>query len=190
MKKYIIAFVLFCTYYSNNVCWAAGVDCGWLATTEWKGPYLLVSGKKYENLSEHEENCATEGKKGKCYCRVTLTQQQTYSFIGEAQAGWFGLQAGWESQTTASAEDIKDLETTTPGECVGPMWGYKIRDFGQKYTYRRKIGGGIPNYCLPCSDNVKISTLLKGPRVTCSSTQHSDEYDPSLKDTSDVCATL
>ena len=96
MKKYIIVsvFLAFCTFYSNT-SWAVGVRCGWLDPTEWKGPYVLEQGKKYENLSEHEEDCATEGKKGKCYCKVTLTQQQTYSFIGEVQAEWFGLQAGW-----------------------------------------------------------------------------------------------
>jgi hypothetical protein len=106
-----------------------------------------------------------------------------YQFEGAVEAGWFELGGSWATETTVSAEDVKNLTTTTSGECVGPMWGYKKRDYHQKAKVKVV---GVHFYCEPCADNSTVSTLLKSPYVTCSSKEY-EEYVPALKTGTIVC---
>jgi hypothetical protein len=186
LKYFVLPLLLF-SFVNQNLLYSAREpgQCGAFAPTVWTDPLLLESGVKYEKLSEHERDCATEGKTGVCYCRVTLGVVTKYNFEGEIKADWFGLTGGWANETTVSAEDIKDLSTNTPGNCVGPMWGYKKRDYKQKCIIR------IPKdtvllYCPPCSSNSIATTLLESPYVTCASSEHGT-YEPPLKVGDAIC---
>jgi hypothetical protein len=160
-------------------------NCTYWTSTEWTDPTILSEGIKYELLSEHEEDCATESKKGVCICRVTMQARKKYHFEGTVNAGWFGLAAGYEDEMTAAAEDYKPLEASKDGECVGPMWGYLKWNFKQMAKVRI-TSGTKAFYCTPCSSNSVVSTLLDTPRVTCSSKEYK-KYDPPRKEGDDIC---
>jgi hypothetical protein len=188
--KYFVLPLLFFSFVNQNLLYSrspysCSIIDSILGLTEWIGPLDLSSGTKYEKLSEHEKDCATEGRSGVCNCHITLGIVSKYQFEGTVNADWFGLTAGWETETTVSAEDIKNLSTTTPGDCVGPMWGYKKRDYQQKCKIKVPTGS-TALYCQPCSSNSIVSTLFKSPYVTCSSSEH-NEYEPALKTENEVC---
>jgi hypothetical protein len=172
-------------FFTNNTSNAERLPfaCTSSDPTEIIGPLNLVVGTSYEKLSEHVKDCATEGKNGVCNCHVTIESALKYRFEGSAQVSWFGLAAGWETETTATAEDTKNLTTTTSGECVGPMWGYLKRDFQQKCKI--KVPKNLNNhYCTPC--NSQVSTLYRSPYVTCAYEEH-EEFEPSLKSGNAIC---
>jgi hypothetical protein len=187
---YFVLSLLVFSFVNQNLLYSrspypCGIIDGILGLTEWIGPLDLNSGIKYEKLSEHEKDCATEGRSGVCNCHVTLGVISKYQFEGEVKADWFGLTGSWAEETTVSAEDTKNLSTTAPGDCVGPMWGYKKRNYEQKCKIRVPTGS-TALYCQPCSSNSVLSTLFKSPYVTCSSSEH-EEYEPALKTGNAVC---
>ncbi len=97
MQKMFVAGVLF-SFFTVFLCQDTSARephaCGWFTSKKWTNPREIESGIKYEKLSEHTRDCATEGKKGVCNCEVSLESRKKYHLEGEIDAKYFGLSAG------------------------------------------------------------------------------------------------
>jgi hypothetical protein len=111
-----------------------------------------------------------------------------YSLSGEVSyAGWFGLSGNWQNEkVTVTTQKLTCIVSNN--SCDGPCYIYQKRPYEQRYTITAKeiTINGTPTwvYCEPC--NANVVTLLKGASGVTASEQH-NEYEPTLKNTSDAC---